>query len=107
MFKDLLLPAITCAVTGATLPAGRNPRGRHGGTLLSKLTSSLPPAPVKPGGSCTRLPSTLLLPSSKCSVHLRNSAIVRSKLSRRISASVSLTGSPRRTQADFQQAVCL
>ncbi len=79
MFRDLLLPAITCAVTGATLTAKSNRQGRCGGTLLCKLTSSLPPAPVKPGGSCTRLPSTLLLPSSKCNVHLRNSAIVRFK----------------------------
>jgi len=77
MFRDLLLPAITCAVTGATLTPKSNRRGHCGGNSLCKLTSSLPPAPVKPGGSCTRLPSTLLLPSSKCSVHLRNSAIVR------------------------------
>ena len=77
MFKDLLLPAITCALTGATLSPKSNRRGRYGRKLLCKLTNSLPPAPVKPGGSCTRLPSTLLLPSSKCSVHLRNSAIVR------------------------------
>lgn len=107
MFKDLLLPAITCAVTGATLTADGNRRGRYGGILLCKLTSSLPPAPVKPGGSCTRLPSTLLLPSSKCSVHLRNSAIVSLEVSRSITTSVSLTGCHRRTKAHFQQAVCL
>lgn len=106
MFRDLLLPAITCAGTGATLTARSNRWGRYGGILLCKLTSSLPPAPVKPGGSCTRLPSTLLLPSSKCSVHLRKSAIVRFKSLSQYYSKCKSDWVPRRTNTFSKQSAC-
>lgn len=77
MFKCLLfVPAVTCSPIASSVAEWFVECLFVNISDPEALTSSFPPPAAKPGGSCTLLPSIRLLPSSKCNVHLRNSAIL-------------------------------